>query len=71
MEFFCGNNQPVRPVGCFNSAAPLLMFDEILNVTLSEEASTTGVTEENLELPLPSNSLDSHQTQKQQDEIFD
>ena len=47
------------------------MFDEILNVTLSEEASTTGVTQENLELPLPSNSLDSHQTKKQQDEILD
>ena len=41
------------------------MFDGILNVTLSEEVSTTGVTQGNLELPLPSNSLDSHQTQKQ------
>ena len=39
------------------------MFDGILNATLSEKASTTGVTQENLELPLPLNSLDSHQTQ--------
>ena len=41
------------------------MFDRILNVTLSEELFTTGVTQENLELSLPPNSLDSHQTQKQ------
>ena len=39
------------------------MFDGILNATLSQEVSTTGVTQENLELPLPPNSLDSHQTQ--------
>ena len=39
------------------------MFDGILNVTLSEKVSTTGVTQENFELPLPPNSLDSHQTQ--------
>ena len=40
------------------------MFDGILNVTLSEEVSTTEVTQGNLELPLLPNSLDSHQTQK-------
>ena len=40
------------------------MFDGILNVTLSEEVSTTGVTQGNLELPLPPDSLDSHQTQE-------
>ena len=40
------------------------MFNRILNTTLSEEkVSTTGVTQGNLELPLPPNSLDSHQTQ--------
>ena len=35
------------------------MFGMILN----EKVSTTGVTQENLELPLLPNSLDSHQTQ--------
>ena len=39
------------------------MFDGILNATLSEKVSTTGVIQENLELPLLPNSLDSHQTQ--------
>ena len=40
------------------------MFDRILNTTLSEEnVSTTGVIQENLELPLTPNSLDSHQTE--------
>ena len=39
------------------------MFDGILNKTPSEEVSTTGVTQENFELPLPPNSLDSYQTQ--------
>ena len=40
------------------------MFDRILNATLSEEkVSTTMVTQRDLELPLPPNSLDSHQTQ--------
>ena len=39
------------------------MFDGILNATLSEMVSTTGVTQENLELSLPLHSLDSHQTQ--------
>ena len=33
------------------------MFDGILNATLSEKVSTTGVTQENLELPLPPNEL--------------
>ena len=45
------------------------MFDGILNVTLSEEVSTTGVTQGNLELVLRPNSADSHQTQIQEDEI--
>ena len=47
------------------------MFDRIANATLSEEVSTTEVTQENLKLPLPPNSVDSHQTQKLQDEILD
>ena len=37
----------------------------LLNVTLSEEVSTTTVTQRNLELLLPPDSLDSHQIQKQ------
>ena len=46
------------------------MFDGILNATLSEEkVSTTWLTQKNLELPLPPNSLDSHQTQN--NEILD
>ena len=39
------------------------MLGGILNATLSEKVSTTGVTQENLELRLLPNSLDSHQTQ--------
>ena len=39
------------------------MFDSILNATLFEEVSTTGVTQGNLELSLPPDSLDSRQTQ--------
>ena len=65
MKLFSGNSQRVKPVGCFRRRAPVLMFDGILNVAPSEEVSTTGVTQENLELPLLPNSLDSHQTQKQ------
>ena len=53
----------VKAVGCFCKGALSLMFDGILNVTLSENVSTTGVIQVNLELPLLPNSLDSHQTQ--------
>ena len=59
MELFCEKSQCVKPVGCFRRRAPSLMFDGILNVTLSEEISITRVTQGNLGLP------DSHQTQKQ------
>ena len=39
------------------------MFDRILIAALSEEkVSITGVTQGNLELPLPPNSLDLHKT---------
>ena len=57
MDLFCVNKR-VKPVGCFRTGVPSLMFDGILNVTLSEEVSTTGVTQGNLELPLPPDSLD-------------
>ena len=51
-----------KAVGCFWRGAQSLMFDRILNVTLSEEVFTTGVTQKNLELLLPRpNSPDSHQ----------
>ena len=40
------------------------MFDGILNEALHEKVSTTGVTQENLDVPLPPNSLDSHQKHK-------
>ena len=53
----------VKTVGCFCRGAPSLMFARILNATLSEKVSTTGVTQDNLELPLLPNSLDLHQTQ--------
>ena len=54
MELFCRNSQRDKPVDCFRSGAPSLMFDGILNVTLSEEVSTTGVTKGNLEDSLAS-----------------
>ena len=71
MELFCRNGQRVKAVGCFRRGAPSLMFDRILNATLSEEkVSASGVTQGNLELLLPPNSPDSHQTPKQ-DGILD
>ena len=54
----------VKAVGCFRRRALSLMFGRILNGTLSVKFSTTEVTQEDLELPLLLNSLDSHQTQK-------
>ena len=50
------------------------MFDRILNATLprsEEKLSAVGVPQGNLGLPFAPNSLDLHQTQKQQDEILD
>ena len=58
MNLFCVNKRRVKPVGCFRTGTPSLMFGEILNMTLSEEVSTTGVTQGNLKLPLPPDSLD-------------
>ena len=60
MKLFCGNNLCVKASGCFRREAPSLMFDGILNVTLSEEkVSTTDVTQGNLKLLLRPNSPDS------------
>ena len=47
------------------------MFDRILNATLPERFSTTGVIQENLKLPLLPNSLDSHQTQNNKTKFLD
>ena len=72
VEIFWRISILVKAIGCFCRGAPSLMFDGILSVTLSEKkVSTTGVTQGNLKLLLRSNSLDSHQTQIQEDEIFD
>ena len=44
VELFCGSSLHVKDVGYFRRGAPSLMFDGVLNVTLSEEkASTTRV----------------------------
>ena len=66
VDLFFGNSQRVKAVGCFHRGTPSLMLNRILNATLSEgKVSTAGVTRGNLELPLLSNSFDSHQAQKQ------
>ena len=45
VELFRGNSLRVKAFGCFRRGASSLMFDGILNATLSEEnISTTGVT---------------------------
>ena len=64
MEPFYGNSTRVKPVDCFRRGA-LSMFDGFLNVSLCEDVSSTGITQRNLELRLPTDSLDSHQTQEQ------
>ena len=58
MDLFCVNKQRVKAVGCFRTRPSSLMFDGILSVTLSEEVFIAGVTQGNLELPLPPDSLD-------------
>ena len=56
----------MKTEGCFRRGALLLMFDGVLNATLSEEnVSIATVTQGNLELPLPPISLDLNQTKKQ------
>ena len=43
MELFCRNSLRVKAVCCFRRGALLLIFDGILNMTLSEEkVATTG-----------------------------
>ena len=64
VELFCGNSKRVKPVDCFHRGAASLMFDGFLNVTMCEEVSTTGVTQGDHKLPLPPDSLYSHQTQE-------
>ena len=59
MELFTGNSHRVKSIDCFRRGAPSLMFDRILNVTLSDELLTTGVTQGNLDIPLLPKSLDS------------
>ena len=49
----------------FGSVVSLVLFILKVLSKVGEEVSTTGVTQGNLELPLPSDSLDSHQTQEQ------
>ena len=68
MELFSGNSLRVKAVGCFHRGAPSLMFYRILNVTLSEEISTSRVAQENLELLVHSNFSD-FQAQTQEYEI--
>ena len=50
---FCGSSQRVKATGCFRGGAPLLMFDRILNATLSEEGvSATGINSQCLQILL-------------------
>ena len=56
--------QSTCSVDCFRRGASLLIFDGILNVTLPEEIFTTWVTQGNIKLFLPPNSLDSHKSTK-------
>ena len=43
----------VKAVGCFCRGAQSLMFDEILDATMSEKVSTNEVTHQNPELRMP------------------
>ena len=55
---FSGSSERAMVAGCFRGEAPSLMFDGILNATLSdEEVSTTRVSSPCLQI------LNSHQTQ--------
>ena len=55
----------VKAVDGFRRGALSLIFKGVLNATLSGEVSATGITQGKLELLLPPNSPDSHQTQIQ------
>ena len=66
VEPFCRISQNVKAVGCFRRGVPSLMFDGIMEATLSKEKiSTTGVTQRNLQLLLSPTSPYSHQAQIQ------
>ena len=54
----------VKVVGCFYRGAPSLVFEVILNATVSE-TSTTWAAQENFELPLPPSSLEFTPNTKQ------
>ena len=72
VKLFRENSLRAKAVGCFRRGTPSLMFDGILNVTLSKDkVSTTGVTQRNLELLLRPNFPDSYQTQIQEYKILD
>ena len=58
VDLFCVKKQHVKLLGCLCTGAPSLIFDQILNVALSEEISTTGVTQGILEFALLPDSLD-------------
>ena len=59
VELFCGNTVHVNTVGSFRRGVPSLMFDGVLNATLSEEkVSSPGTRQGDLELLLPPNSPD-------------
>ena len=60
----CGGAFLRKPVDCFHRGAASLVFDGFLNVTVCEEVSTTWVTQGDHKLPLPPDSLYSHQTQE-------
>ena len=70
VEIFCKNSHRIKTVLCFRKGAASLMFDGVQNATLSEEnVSTTVVTQGNLELPLPLNSLDLHEKMKKMNQM--
>ena len=83
VERFYATKQRVKVVGYFWRRAPSWIFDRILNASLTnnllqlEESlrrgfPSLGLNKGILDIPcLPPNSLDLHQTQKQQDEILD
>ena len=69
---FCRSSPYAKAVGCFHRGAASLMFDGVLNGTLSEKkVSTAGVTQGNLELLLSPNSPDLTQTQAKQEKTLD
>ena len=63
-SLFFRNSQRVLLTVSVEELHCLLIFDEILNVILPEELFTTGVTQGNLELPLPPIFLASHKNTK-------